>query len=494
MDFGIFTSSRLLLTLAAIVVSAIAFAGVANGQPEGQTGKVQQGLVSGQLVSGETQEQYGLLTLGAKCSASLLRNEWAITAAHCVDRPNPDKPGEFITDAENSVTLTANWATEQRQQSMRIISFRPLDVAIIRLANPFSVSGSTRAYNREVFRGTLKNSKITAFGRGIFLLAQGSGTSAMPAQRDGQYRMAVFTIDNEGDDGLYSFLGAGGQMLAGGDSGGPSFIRVGSADLLAGVHSASDLTCLSGKSCSPGNWDWVSSTGRTFDASVPSIWDEIDRYLGAFVPTHLPDGVHPVPRLPPTGAPPRPICDAAREARNRNSSAAPSLEAQCAAFVHSLISRGEALAGQDPLAAQLRNQQPDGPVRRGFDIGMAIAEGQTAPGPGKDKIRDLLPADERQGFIVAVAFSLERNKYADRAAKGAAIAARDSIVAQARNAQTDPFYRLGFDIATAIFGDPALGAQGNTATGPGSLGIRDSLSPAGQRGFNDAVKFHLGRK
>ena len=49
-------------------------------------------------------------------------------------------------------------------------------------------------------------------------------------------------------------------------------------------------------------------------------------------------------------------------------------------------------------------------------------------------------------------------------------------------------------VATGIFGDPALGAQGKTATGPGSLGIRDSLTPAGQRGFNASVKLHLSRK
>jgi hypothetical protein len=77
------------------------------------------------------------------------------------------------------------------------------------------------------------------------------------------------------------------------------------------------------------------------------------------------------------------------------------------------------------------------------------------------------------------------------AAKGAAIAQVDPIVAAARTAETDVLYRQGFDIATAFFGDSALGAEGRTATGPGSLGIRDQLTPAGQRGFNDSVKFHL---
>ncbi len=55
------------------------------------------------------------------------------------------------------------------------------------------------------------------------------------------------------------------------------------------------------------------------------------------------------------------------------------------------------------------------------------------------------------------------------------------------------FYQLGFDIATGLFGDPALGAQGNTLMGPGSQRIRDTLSAAGQRGFDDSVKFHLAR-
>jgi hypothetical protein len=79
------------------------------------------------------------------------------------------------------------------------------------------------------------------------------------------------------------------------------------------------------------------------------------------------------------------------------------------------------------------------------------------------------------------------------AAKGLAIAQVDPIVAAARAAETDNLYRQGFDIATALFGDPALGAQGRTATGPGSLGIRDSLTPAGQSGFNASVKLHLSR-
>ena len=226
-------------------------------------------------------------------------------------------------------------------------------------------------------------------------------------------------------------------------------------------------------------------------------------YSGA---TNLPETVRAMGRVKLPGAstaPARPICDVAREARARNSPAAAGLEGQCRAQqnqaqqtplpdLDALAAKGPAIAMQDPLADALRSQQPDSAVR-GFDIGMAAAEGQTGPGPGKQRIHDALPAGQQAGFATAVAFSLERNRYADRAAKGAAIALADPIVATARDAESDVFYRLGFDIATAIFGDPTLGAQGNTATGPGSLGIRDSLSDAGQRGFNAATSLHLSR-
>jgi hypothetical protein len=191
-----------------------------------------------------------------------------------------------------------------------------------------------------------------------------------------------------------------------------------------------------------------------------------------------------------TAGPPRPICDVAKEARTRNSSAAPGLEAQCRA---QLATRGEAIANQDPLTAELRSRARDASSLRGFDLGMAVAEKDTLPGPGKQAIHDALTGVEQQAFDAAVSLLLQRNRNAELAATGAAIARQDPIVAQARTAEGDVFYWLGFDIATGIFGDPALGARGNTATGPGSLGIRDGLSPAAQRGFNAAVTLHLSR-
>jgi len=213
-------------------------------------------------------------------------------------------------------------------------------------------------------------------------------------------------------------------------------------------------------------------------------------------------------KLPDTsGGAPNPICDTARAARERNSPAAAGLAEQCLAAGGSvsgdatappskeaLADRGEYLSAQNPLAFELRNRQTDPDNARGFQIGMAASEGQTLWGPGKQKMLDSLNAREQEGFRVAVSFALDRNRNIDFATVGLAIAEADPVVAEVRARDSDVRYWLGFDIASGIFGDPALGARGNTATGPGSLAIRDALSAPAQRGFDSSVKLHLNRR
>jgi len=147
-----------------------------------------------------------------------------------------------------------------------------------------------------------------------------------------------------------------------------------------------------------------------------------------------------------------------------------------------LAARGEVIASQYPLAVELRNQQPDRSARRGFDIGMAVAGGDTLPGPGKDRICASLPAAEPQGCSIAVSFSVERNRNAVLAARGAAIAKADPAAAAARNTTRNVFYRLGFDIGLAA-------SERQTLPGPGKDRIRDSLLPALREGFSAAVLF-----
>jgi hypothetical protein len=196
------------------------------------------------------------------------------------------------------------------------------------------------------------------------------------------------------------------------------------------------------------------------------------------------------------------VCDAAQSALDRNAPESDDLSAKCRATgggqhlvsqASKLASSGRDAATADPLLAELRRTQPTGPFRHGFDVGIATTGADTQWGPGKQRILDSLPPAEQEGFKVSSSFVLDRNRNAQLAAVGATIAANDPDVAAARTKDPDVRYWLGFDIASGIFGDPAQGAQGNRAIGPGSNRIRDALSLPAQRGYNASVTLHLSR-
>jgi hypothetical protein len=149
-------------------------------------------------------------------------------------------------------------------------------------------------------------------------------------------------------------------------------------------------------------------------------------------------------------------CEAAREARAKNNPAAAGLEAQCRE--EQAI---DAIAHADPPVASERAQQ-------------SICES---------------PLTALQ-FKNPAASGVEQKCLASI---GEDIAEQDATLLLARRAEADPNYKFGFDVATAIFGDMAFGAQGNTLTGPGSMRIRGGLTAAGQRGFDAAVRIHLSR-
>jgi hypothetical protein len=113
-----------------------------------------------------------------------------------------------------------------------------------------------------------------------------------------------------------------------------------------------------------------------------------------------------------------------------------------------LAKQGQMLIRQDPRAVELLRRQGEHAGQFGFDVGMGVAKGNTLPGPGKDNVGSKLSPAEKQGFDIAVAYSLERNSNAHLAAVGAKIARVDPDVQEARTADRDVFYWLGFDVAT----------------------------------------------
>jgi hypothetical protein len=155
---------------------------------------------------------------------------------------------------------------------------------------------------------------------------------------------------------------------------------------------------------------------------------------------------------------------------------------------------GDAKVNKDALAVQLRGSLPDVESQRGFNIAYGLAGDQKAPGPGKDRYRESLPLAERSGFQTAVSYFVVRNSNSEMATTGAAIAKVVPQVAEGRAREPDVFFTLGFDIATALYGDRALNAQGitNPVPGPGQTSIHDSLNEAGRRGFEASKKLHLG--
>ena len=203
----------------------------------------------------------------------------------------------------------------------------------------------------------------------------------------------------------------------------------------------------------------------------------------------------------PSGAPVS-VCDAAQAALNRTAPEAADLVAKCRANgggqsliteADQLAASGATIASEDTMLAEFRRRQPEGAIRRGFDVGVAATGSDQLWGPGKQRILDALKPAEQEGFKVATSFVMDRNRNAQSAATGAAMADSDPLVAKARTSDPDVRYWLGFDIASALFGDPALGSEGSKSTGPGSERIQAGLSAPAQRGFIASTKFHLGR-
>jgi len=163
----------------------------------------------------------------------------------------------------------------------------------------------------------LNDLNLYAFGRGISRLAYQSGSFAVPAQRDGLFRSGNFRsgvlASNASDPAPATFqlLPTNGVIVAGGDSGGPTYFQawddVNSPRRqlewrLAGVHSQCSTQCLGGQSCSPpaNPWTFVAKINSCSDASVLPFRVHIpattenppadDSPTGTF-PTGVPDAV-----------------------------------------------------------------------------------------------------------------------------------------------------------------------------------------------------------
>ena len=93
---------------------------------------------------------------------------------------------------------------------------------------------------------------------------------------------------------LYWYPSEGGLMIAGGDSGGPSFTTVGTnrQTVLVGVHAQTLMFRVPGKENTKG-WTWVRSTPQAADAPIKPVWNQIKSIMGGPLPATAPPPTEP---------------------------------------------------------------------------------------------------------------------------------------------------------------------------------------------------------
>ena len=261
-----------------ILLAVLTIAGTPFALAEEHLGTSQSPLISNVVVTEDQQEQLGLLQLtanGRGCSATLITNDWVLTAAHCLDAAAMRMP--------NNAQLNGNWGPTRAQFGNADYIYRSwglndaggmYDFALLHLPRGMRVNGTTTGYVRELTDISISDMldvNVAVYGRGMNTLAfKNTKTNVdMQSTGDNQFRSFVFTVKRLEPNLFWFPKGENGEMVGGGDSGGPSFEVTRGSPRIAGVHALCHTDCLAGHQCpASDSWTWVSNIRECGDAPV----------------------------------------------------------------------------------------------------------------------------------------------------------------------------------------------------------------------------------
>ena len=151
------------------------------------------------------------------CTAVALSNEWLLTARHCF------APQDVATP--QNVQLSLGDGTAAVGSAREILLSPTADAALIRLASPMSIGGSSTGFERRIY--PLDPATLT--GQTVRCLGYGANTSDPAADRNrgaGSLRTADLVISHSFNLNVYVNPNASGQAFAEGDSGGTCFVTL----------------------------------------------------------------------------------------------------------------------------------------------------------------------------------------------------------------------------------------------------------------------------